>query len=231
MVLEVDAAALAAFAPPAGRVSGVIVKGTATRAQLSQLRLRLKPRGITVRDARRARQVAAHPIQLGDERERRAAGVEPHAAAVDREQRRADQDRPGRRSRDAVPLADVSVDADHAVGNPGRPGARKLSRGDRRSRQLRRGSRAAAARALPERPAARPAAGARVVDGHPPRDRVLRVEPAEPLSARRDDRRGDGRPDALVRGDEPAGASHAAVRPDPAGQVRRRRAISRSSIC
>jgi hypothetical protein len=49
VVLEVDAPALAAFAPPAGRVTGVIVKGTATRAQLSALRLRLKPRGITVR--------------------------------------------------------------------------------------------------------------------------------------------------------------------------------------
>jgi hypothetical protein len=49
VILEVDAPALAAFAPPAGRVSGVIVKGTATRAQLSQLRLRLKPRGIIVR--------------------------------------------------------------------------------------------------------------------------------------------------------------------------------------
>jgi hypothetical protein len=49
VVFEVDAPGLATFAPPAGRVSGVIVKGTATRAQLSQLRLRLKPRGITVR--------------------------------------------------------------------------------------------------------------------------------------------------------------------------------------
>jgi hypothetical protein len=49
VVFEVDAPGLAAFVPPAGRVSGVIVKGTATRAQLSQLRLRLKPRGITVR--------------------------------------------------------------------------------------------------------------------------------------------------------------------------------------
>jgi hypothetical protein len=49
VVLEVDAPALATFTPPAGRVTGVIVKGTATRAQLSQLRLRLKPRGITAR--------------------------------------------------------------------------------------------------------------------------------------------------------------------------------------
>ena len=49
VVLEVDAAALAAFAPPSGRVTGVIVKGKATSAQLSALRLRLKPRGITVR--------------------------------------------------------------------------------------------------------------------------------------------------------------------------------------
>jgi hypothetical protein len=49
IIFEVDAAGLATFAPPAGRVSGVIVKGTTTRAQLSQLRLRLKPRGITVR--------------------------------------------------------------------------------------------------------------------------------------------------------------------------------------
>jgi hypothetical protein len=49
VVLEVEAAGLAAFAPPAGRVAGVIVKGTTPRAQLSALRLRLKPRGITVR--------------------------------------------------------------------------------------------------------------------------------------------------------------------------------------
>jgi hypothetical protein len=49
VVLEVEAPALATFAPPAGRVSGVIVKGTATRAQVSALRLRLKPRNITVR--------------------------------------------------------------------------------------------------------------------------------------------------------------------------------------
>jgi hypothetical protein len=49
VVLEVEAPALAAFAPPSGRVTGVIVKGTTTRAQLSALRLRLKPRGITVR--------------------------------------------------------------------------------------------------------------------------------------------------------------------------------------
>ena len=49
VILEVEAPALAAFAPPAGRVTGVIVKGAATRAQLSALRLRLKPRGITVR--------------------------------------------------------------------------------------------------------------------------------------------------------------------------------------
>lgn len=49
VVFEVEAPALAAFAPPAGRVTGVIVKGTATRAQISALRLRLKPRGITVR--------------------------------------------------------------------------------------------------------------------------------------------------------------------------------------
>jgi hypothetical protein len=49
VVVEVDAPAIAAFAPPSGRVTGVIVKGTATRAQLSQFRLRLKPRGITVR--------------------------------------------------------------------------------------------------------------------------------------------------------------------------------------
>jgi hypothetical protein len=49
VVLEVEAAGLAAFAAPAGRVTGVIVKGTAARAQVSALRLRLKPRGITVR--------------------------------------------------------------------------------------------------------------------------------------------------------------------------------------
>mgnify|MGYP007039447754 CR=1 FL=1 len=49
VVFEVDAPGLAAFVPPTGRVAGVVVKGTATRAQLSQLRLRLKPRGITVR--------------------------------------------------------------------------------------------------------------------------------------------------------------------------------------
>ena len=49
VVLEVEAAALATFTPPSGRVTGVIVKGKATSAQLSALRLRLKPRGITVR--------------------------------------------------------------------------------------------------------------------------------------------------------------------------------------
>ena len=57
-----------------GRARGRDREGPATRAQLSQLRLRLKPRGITRADARGARQVAAHPIQLGDERKRRAAG-------------------------------------------------------------------------------------------------------------------------------------------------------------
>jgi hypothetical protein len=50
--LEVDAAAVASFVPPAGAVAGVLVKGkvsSAQLAQLAQLTLRLKPRGIIVR--------------------------------------------------------------------------------------------------------------------------------------------------------------------------------------
>ena len=46
--LEVDAAALAAFVPPAKGVAGVVVKGQATPAQLRRLRLQLQPLGTRV---------------------------------------------------------------------------------------------------------------------------------------------------------------------------------------
>ena len=167
VVLEVDAAGLAAFAPPAGRVSGVIVKGTATRAQLSQLRLRLKPRGITVRALEergkwphiRSNWVTNENGVLQVSSRTQQPWIENNAALI----KIAQVAQP-----DAVPLLTYPWTPITLSEIQEGPGARKLSRGDRRVRQLRRGSRAAAARALPERSAARPAAGARVVDGDPP---------------------------------------------------------------
>ena len=230
VVFEVDAPALATFAPPAGRVSGVIVKGTATRAQLSQLRLRLKPRGITVRTLEergkwphiRSNWVTNENGVLQVSSRTQQPWIENNAALI----KIAQIAQP-----DAVPLltypwtpitlSDIQEGPALenylvAIAESGSFGADLVLPLHER---------------FQERPAARPAAGARVVDGDAPHDRVLRVEPAEPLSGRRDDWRGDGRSDALVRGDEPAVASHASVRPDPAGQFRGRRAISRSSIC
>ncbi len=46
--LEVEAAAVAGFAPPTDRLAGVVVKGAASPTQLSQLRQRLGSRGIRV---------------------------------------------------------------------------------------------------------------------------------------------------------------------------------------
>ncbi len=162
--------------------------------------------------------MAAHPHQLGDAQQGRPPGHRPVVPAVAREQRSADQDRRGAcRSGRAAGAAHLRVAARDGSRPRSRAAARALSRGDGRGRQLRCGPPPAAARAV----------RARTDHGRPRRPgglgrdaalpRLLRLERAGPAPADRQRGRGDGRSDARLRGDEPAGAAQSAVRFDRSG--------------
>ncbi len=133
--LEIEAAALAGFTLPSERLAGVVVKGTASPAQLAQLKQRLRSPGARVLSLEergkwphiRTNWVTKRNDVLQVSSRTAQPWIEQNVALV----RIAQAAQAG-----SAPLLDVSLGTDHAFPDRRGPGARGLSRGDRRSGEL-----------------------------------------------------------------------------------------------